>query len=222
MLNFIKTTTLLTVIVFFFIVRFDVNEAYGDSLQLTVAIDAGHGGYDGGAEGKFSKEKDINLKIALSLRNYLESFGIDVLMVRETDIAFNKNVRGSKKRSDLEYRINYINESNADLFVSIHTNAMSDSRWRGAQTFYYPLDDRNKALAENIQTSIIDVLNNTHRKAKGIKTLYLFKHIDKVGVLIECGFLSNPEEEQLLQDADYQDRMAYAIYLGIVGYLSKN
>jgi N-acetylmuramoyl-L-alanine amidase len=199
-----------------------LNEIHAENNQYKVVIDAGHGGYDGGAEGDHTVEKDINLQIAYYLKNYLTDLGVEVIMIRDSDEAFNRKTRGTKKQSDLSYRLGVINESNADLFVSIHMNAMNDNRWRGSQTFYYPSHEANKALGEALQKNLTDVLKNTHRKAKPIKSLYLLKKAEITGALIECGFLSNPEEEQLLSTPAYQEKVALAIYLGLLDFWEAN
>lgn len=197
-------------------VSFGVNE----QPRYKVVIDAGHGGYDGGARGRHAVEKDINLQVALYLREYLANAGIEVIMVRERDESFAQSY-GNKKRSDLAYRVELINRSGADLFVSIHMNAMPDPRWRGAQTFYHPKDERNRQLSETIQQHLKDYLKNTTREAKALKSIYLLNNVSIPGVLVEAGFLSNPEEEQLLLTPRYQEHVAHAIGSGIMAYLAK-
>jgi len=145
-------------------------------------------------------------------------------MIRDRDQAFAQDTSmevGKLKRTDLAHRIDVINSSKADLMISIHMNAMSDGRWRGAQTFYYPKNPDNKQLAESIQNSLKAVLQNTKREAKGVTSLYLLRKIEIPGVIVECGFLSNAEEEKLLQSPIYQDQVAYAIYLGVLDYLNR-
>lgn len=217
-----KKTILIMLGAIFFVLPIFTLIIHGETKSYTIVIDAGHGGYDGGALGKHAKEKEINLAIALKLRAYLDKVGISTIMIRENDESFAPDSHGNKKRTDLNYRVQLINEANADLFVSIHMNAMPDSRWHGAQTFYHPKDSRNQALAKAIQTSLKTVLKNTTREEKPIQTLYLLKQANIPGVLIECGFLSNEKEEQLLLSPAYQDQVAYAIFLGILDYLNEN
>jgi N-acetylmuramoyl-L-alanine amidase len=196
------------------------NEKYH---QYTVAIDAGHGGFDGGAVGPNQlQEKDINLAVALYLRQHLESVGINVVLLRDSDIDFTGGVSKYKNRTDISKRVHLINDSNADLYVSIHMNAIPDSRWSGAQTFYYPNNVNNKILAEKVQQNFKDALNNTTRKAKSVKTLMLLRHVEVTGILVEGGFLSNPTEAHLLSQSSYQDKLAYSIFLGILDYLETN
>jgi len=186
--------------------------------NYTIYIDPGHGGIDGGANVGDVKEKDLNLKVALYLRSYLEELGINVLMTRISDIDYYGNVQGSKKRSDLLTRIEMINNSQADLYVSIHMNKMANPRWSGAQVFYYPGNDNNSILANHVQQNLKELLDSK-REAKSIKSLFLFKNVNKPGILIEAGFLSNPTERSLLQKSYYQEKIAHAIYLGILQYL---
>ncbi len=191
--------------------------------DYTIFIDAGHGGYDGGAKGRYgSVEKEINLAIALNLANYLQQVGFEVHLSRDKDVDLVTSGSGSMKKRDLDNRIEMINNSDCDFFVSIHMNSMPDERWNGAQTFYYDRYDSSKVLAECIQKSLREVLQNTKREAKVIRNLYLFKMVDKPGVLVEAGFLSNIEEESLLKQEKYQDLVAFSIYLGILKCIENN
>ncbi|QVK18763.1 N-acetylmuramoyl-L-alanine amidase CwlD [Mycoplasmatota bacterium] len=209
--------------IFFFTVQVQtsaqVKKAYD---EYTIYIDPGHGGYDGGAKRNNDLiEKELNLSVALYLRNYLEQVGINVLLTRNKDMDFVSPGKGSKKKRDLDKRIEMINNSNCDFFVSIHMNALRNPRWHGAQTFYFDNFAENKLLAEKIQQTLVEVLQNTHRKAKTVNTLYLFKKVKKPGALIEVGFLSNPYEANLLKQRQYQDKVAFGIYLGIIHFLNK-
>ncbi len=221
MKRLIKNLVLVLMFFFFLIVKINNVAANPSSISYTVFIDPGHGGYDGGAKGNGIIEKELNLVISLRLRSYLEQAGINVIMSRETDIDFVTPGRGTKKKRDLDKRIDLINNANADLFVSIHMNSLPNPRWSGAQTFYYNKFEKNKILAKNIQLSIIEILKNTNRKEKEVKTLYLFKKLSVPGALIEAGFISNPYEANLLKQVKYQDKLAFAIYLGIIRFLSE-
>jgi|SRR5690554_3531888 len=220
----IFTTLLFMMFMLFFIFDVKVNaESKKKFNEYVIYIDAGHGGYDGGAKGSNgSVEKDINLNIAIYLSNYLKQAGFKVYMTRSEDKDFVTQGRGSKKKRDLDNRIKMINESDCDFFVSIHANSLGDSRWRGAQTFYYNRFEESELLAKCIQDSLTRVLKNTHRKAKVIRNIYLFKVMEKPGVLIESGFLSNLEEESLLKQDKYQDLIAFAIYLGMLKCIENN
>lgn len=187
-----------------------------------VVIDAGHGGIDGGAVGKKgTKEKDITLKIADELRDYLQGAGAYVIMTREGDYDLAptnmKRVR-DRKVYDLKKRAKIINESGADFFISIHLNAISSPKWSGAQTFYHLSYDENEAMAKYIQQEIGLTLKNTKRMEKPIHHVYILKKAKIPGVLVEAGFLSNYEEERLLRDEKYQRKMAASIYRGILRY----
>lgn len=216
---------LILMLMFFFFLSIKISDVDAEPeksyVNYTVCIDPGHGGYDGGAIGNGIVEKEINISLSLHLRNYLEQVGINVIMTRETDIDFVTPGKGTKKKRDLEKRIDIINNANADLFVSIHMNSLPNPRWHGAQTFYFDNLEENKILAKNIQKSIKEILQNTNRTEKTIKTLYLFKKVNVPGALIEAGFISNPYEANLLKQGEYQDKLAFAIYLGIIRYLSE-
>lgn len=188
-----------------------------------IAIDAGHGGPDGGAvshEGVI--EKHINLAVSLYLRDYLQQAGALVVMTREEDIDLaDSETKGRRKKEDLQRRVEMVQQNNTDLLISIHMNSIPSSRWSGAQTFYYPKQhEGNKALATFIQDELKSNLGNTNRQAKSIDTIYLLKSVEIPTVLVEVGFLSNPQEARLLADENYQKKVAAAIYRGILRYSS--
>lgn len=192
-----------------------------------IVLDAGHGGIDPGAMNKDNTilEKDVNLEITKKLRDLLESSGATVIMTREKDVSLyqedgNKTIR-QKYNENLKNRKKIIDESNADIFVSIHLNAFEQSKYSGAQTFYPKGKDDGKELAQFIQDElkrVVDKENN--RKIKPRDDIYLLKNTNMPSVLIECGFLSNEKESQLLADSKYQDKIAWAIYVGIQKYLA--
>lgn len=188
-----------------------------------IVLDAGHGGPDGGAVSKQGLiEKDVNLAIALYLRDYLQQAGAVVYMTREGDYDLaGKDTKGYSKRKmeDLKQRAKMIENSNADLFLSIHLNSFP-GRWSGAQTFYYPNHPDNKTLAVFIQEEIKRNLENTDRVAKTVNHVYLLKAVKMPAALVEVGFLSHPEESQLLRDEGYQRKVAAAVYKGMLRYLS--
>lgn len=196
------------------------------NLPLTgkiIYLDPGHGGPDGGAENGNAVEKDIALEVALKLRDYLQAQGALVLMTREEDKDLaDPDIRGLSRRktADLKKRLKLINESDADLFISIHLNAIPSSRWRGAQTFYSPHLVENKRAAKFIQEELIASLENTDREAKVIQSVYIIKNANKPGALVEIGFLSNPTERELLMQDDYQEKVSIAIYRGIMRYFT--
>ncbi|MRX72499.1 N-acetylmuramoyl-L-alanine amidase CwlD [Bacillus lacus] len=194
------------------------------NLPLTgkvIYLDPGHGGPDGGATGASKLEKEVALSISLKLRDYLQEQGALVLMTREkdTDLA-DPGTKGysRRKEEDLRNRVNMINDSNADLFLSIHLNAIPSPKWSGAQTFYFGKFEENKRAARFIQDELRTVLNNTDRRAKQINGIYLMKYAEKPGALVEVGFLSNPQEDKLLADEAYQNQLAASIYRGVLRY----
>ena len=190
----------------------------------TVVVDAGHGGEDGGATGVHGElEKDINLAIALELQRLLEQHQFQVVMVRDwdTDLADqNLPTVAQRKRSDLQRRLRLVEESGGCVLLSIHQNFFTESQYSGAQVFYSANDPRGEALAEAIRASIVETLQpeNTRQNKVG-EGVYLLEQCQVPAVLVECGFLSNPEEAAALADPDYQKRMAQAIYNGLVRYL---
>jgi N-acetylmuramoyl-L-alanine amidase len=188
-----------------------------------IYLDPGHGGPDGGAGDEEVVEKDIALSVALKLRDYLQEQGALVLLTRETDTDLaDEETRGYSRRKveDLQKRLQLINESDASLYLSIHLNAIPSSRWSGAQTFYYPRYKENRRIATFIQEELRVSLENTDRLAKVINNVYLIKNAKKPGALVEIGFLSNPEEKRNLMNDRYQDKVAEAIYRGVLRYFT--
>lgn len=191
----------------------------------TVIIDAGHGGFDGGASTDDGvSEKGINLNIALYLEEYLHFFGFNVVMTRETDTSTESEglttIR-SKKTSDLHNRMALMEKTDNAIFVSIHQNHFSSSKYKGAQVFYsLKLSQQSSLLAENIQENIVYYLQKDNtRQIKPISTsVYLIYNAVKPAVLVECGFLSNPEDAENLQNESYQRKIALCIALGILNY----
>ncbi|MEL3973467.1 N-acetylmuramoyl-L-alanine amidase CwlD [Rossellomorea oryzaecorticis] len=189
-----------------------------------IYIDPGHGGPDGGAGDKNALEKDIALNVSLMIRDYLQEQGALVLMTREEDKDLaDEDTKGYSRRKveDLHKRLNLINESEADMFLSIHLNSIPSPKWSGAQTFYNPKFEENKALAKAIQREITRNLENTSREAKGLQSVYILKHSKKAGALVEIGFLSNPEERKRLLEEEYQEKVAASIYQGVLNYLTE-
>ncbi|WLR42019.1 N-acetylmuramoyl-L-alanine amidase CwlD [Bacillus carboniphilus] len=188
-----------------------------------IYIDAGHGGPDGGAVGGDLIEKDITLQIAKMLRDFLQEQGALVLMTREEDKDLaDSNTSGysSRKIEDLKNRVDMINESEAELFVSIHMNALPSKKWSGAQTFYHGKYEENIHLAKFVQDELRKSLENTTRTARPIEGVFIMKYTNKPGALVEAGFLSNPEEAKLLGEKQYQEKVAASIYRGILRYFT--
>lgn len=191
-----------------------------------VIIDAGHGTPDSGAVGiSGSLEKDINLEVALKLQKLLEQGGAHVLLTRADDNAVTQDLEQKIreiKRSDLNNRRNFKNDSGCDAFVSIHMNKFPQSQYSGAQVFYADKPESSRLLGEHIQHRLKENLdpenNRVAKKADG--NIYILKNSSVPSVIVECGFLSNPAEEAKLLDANYQDRVAFAVYYGIMDYIS--
>ena len=185
----------------------------------------GHGKPDEGAVGfTGTTEQAINLEIVLKLQKLIEQSGAKVVLTRSDEngiySADSTSIR-SKKVSDIKNREEIVNSSSADIFVSIHLNKYSDSKYSGWQTFYQSNNEKSKKLAEIIQLELNDNINEkNNRIPMAIKGVYLMEHIDVPGVVVECGFISNKEEEQLLKKDDYQSKLAWGIYIGIQKYFS--
>lgn len=204
----------------------DEKPVFSQKATKCIVIDAGHGFPDGGAIGMNGTiESTLNLKIALNVEKLLQDRGYRVIMTRRNDDSLSdsgKNV-SEKKRNDMKKRLEIINSSEADIFVSIHMNKYGDSRYRGAQVIYSSNYVQSEALASAIQKELCSLSENkskrTHLEAP--KSIYLLKNACIPAVIAECGFLSNFEEEQLLITEDYQKKIAKAIVLGIENYYKK-
>lgn len=192
----------------------------------TIVIDPGHGGPDGGAVGKDNTlEKDISLEVSKKVQDYLQQSGAVVYLTRETDKDLaEEDMKGLAKRksADIRKRLEFIEEKDPDFFLTIHLNALPSTRWRGAQTFYYPEYEENKHLANMIQAEIVRNMENTTRQAMAINGIYLLKHAEAPGALVEIGFLSNEAERELLKQEDYQRQMSASIYEGILRYVTED
>lgn len=188
-----------------------------------VVIDPGHGGFDPGKVGiNQILEKDINLSIALKLKNLLEQEGIFVIMTREEDVGLYKETDSNKKLSDMEKRCDIIDESNCDLAVSIHQNSFSSASVSGPQVFYFETSAEGKELATIIQRQLIDILKpKKERVEKANNNYYMLKKVKVPSVIVECGFLTNSEEAMLLTEDHYQEKIALAIKNGILEYFKE-
>lgn len=183
-------------------------------------LDAGHGGEDGGAVSTMgTRESDINLEVAGRLNILMNFLGMKTKMVRTTDISVytEGTTIAQKKVSDIRHRVQIVEETPGAVLVSIHQNCFPQAQYRGAQVFYAK---GSEALAELLQRAMCTHVDpNNHRECKPIRDVYLMEHITCPGVLIECGFLSNPQEEQLLKDPGYQKKLAAAIACTLLSYL---
>ena len=190
----------------------------GENLDLigkVIYIDPGHGGIDPGATYKDIYEKDINLSIALKLKKELENNGAIVYLTRYYDIDLSISTNNHKK-SDLNNRVRAINNSNADLFISIHLNSYGTS-WHGVQIFYDDNNSTNEVLASIMDKNIKNLNGNRTYKKKN--NLYLLKNIKIPGILVEVGFLSNENERYLLTNSKYQEKVSKSLCNGIKEYL---
>ena len=209
-----------------FLKKYTAWEVSGENLQgKVIVIDPGHGGFDAGASANGVVEKDINLMVAMFLKEYIEAGGGAVYLTRESDTDTadpNRAKNVTQKKSDLQMRKAAVEKYGADVFISIHMNKFEQAEYRGAQVFYDDDSENNKLLAEAVQQAIKDVLQDeNNRTAKGEGNgIFVLKDNKVPSILIECGFLSNQEEAKLLQTPEYQKKLAEGIYVGIVKYLS--
>ena len=187
-----------------------------------ILVDAGHGGSDPGMIGVGGlEEKGINLSISLLLRDTLEKSGYSVIMTREEDKGLYDSSAANKKAQDMQRRIAMIREHMPVLSVSIHQNSYHDAGVHGPQVCYYESSVEGKKLAEAVQSSLNDRLEvDRPRKVKGNTSYYLLKRSSGTLVIVECGFLTNPEEAQKLQTKEYQEKVAAAVSEGIRTYLN--
>lgn len=196
----------------------DTTETFSMPLsKKIIVVDAGHGGFDPGKVSKNNTlEKDINLNIAKKLQIYLEQSGSFVLTTRIDDSSLSE-----KKRQDLKERKNIANSENVDLLVSVHQNSFPKESVKGAQVFYYNGSQNSQKLAETIQKRLKELDDANNREAKSNSAYYLLKETSVPAIIVECGFLSNSEENKKLNSEEYQEKIAWAIYLGILDYFKE-
>lgn len=195
--------------------------------RQTIIIDAGHGGFDGGAVASDGTvEKDINLKIALTLKDFLKQSGFQVIMTRESDVSTDDvetDKIATRKKSDLKNRLGLMKDNPNAVFVSIHLNKFTTSAANGSQVFYSAEHVESKVLGDCIQKSIVQLLQpeNTRVNKQATSSTYLLYNATVPAVLVECGFLSNSAELKRLKDEEYQKKMAFSIFCGIVDFYSE-
>lgn len=167
-------------------------------------------------------EAESNLKITLKVQNLLEQSGATVILTRSDENAIydiDAKTLKQKKISDIKNRVKIGNESSADIFVSIHLNKIPQQQYWGWQTFYKEGNEKGIKLAKNIQNSLNETIQKENKRVPmKIDNVYIIKHVEIPTAIVECGFLSNPEEEQLLLQDEYQDKLAWGIYCGIMQY----
>ena len=200
--------------------------SFTDSSSPVVWLDPGHGGEDGGTQSADGLlEKDVNLAVALRVRELLETAGFRVKLTREEDVSIGDNTLPTvreRKVSDVHRRLELVEEDPASILVSIHQNYFTQEKYSGAQMFYSPNNGESAALAESIRQSVVGLLQpeNTRENKPATDDIYLLWNARQPAVLVECGFLSNGEEAALLAQEAYRDQGAFCIYDGIVRYLA--
>ena len=197
----------------FYFVKVDSSSLH--LLGKTIYLDAGHGGVDAGASYKDILEKDINLSIVKLLASKLENLGATVYLTRYGDYDLSNIGVKYRKKSDLYNRAKIINESDADIYISIHLNSTNSAYWHGAQVFYDDVCDENITLARVIKASL-----GTEREVSEITTMYFNRLVVIPGVLVEAGFLSNSGDRNNLVNEEYQEALVDKVVLGIIDYFS--
>lgn len=216
----LKKHLLILIFIFVFCVFYKVDAKinYLPLLGKVIYIDPGHGGRDPGAIYKDIYESPINLEISKVLMGKLEKLGAIVYITRTGEYDLSDPNAWNKKHSDLQNRVNLIENSRADLYLSIHLNADTSNKWKGAQVFYDDVNNKNKMLAETLQKSFKKNLSS-NRTVKEISTYYMYRRIKNVpGVLVEAGFLTNQNERYLLRQNSYQNKVCDAIIEGVLNF----
>ncbi|MDD2649297.1 MAG: N-acetylmuramoyl-L-alanine amidase [Eubacteriales bacterium] len=200
----------------------EIQKAEGKLHGLTIAVDAGHGGYDGGARAKVSGiwEKEINLSVALLLKSSLEDMGAEVVMTRDSDEDLATVSGSGKKRSDLSSRLKIADEAGAAMFLSIHMNEYRSAKESGPQVFFRAGSESSMLLAQLLQEALVNNLE-PERVRVAMAGDYYVLGLGIPSVLIECGFISNPREEALLISPEYQRRLAAAVADGVAEFAKK-
>lgn len=216
----VKYKTILLIIFCLLVLSLQVISAQTLPLQDTIImVDPGHGGRDSGTYYGETYEKDINLEISKALEEELTKNGAIVYMTRTRDIDLSSIYDSAKKRGDLYRRLLKIKETKSDLYISIHINWYQNTSMKGAEVLYNSINENNEKLAKSIMKEFKTDLGST----RTIKTtdLYMYRNTTTPGVLVECGYLSNPTERTLLQQENYQKKLAKSITNGIINYLKK-
>lgn len=185
-------------------------------LGKVIILDSGHGGVDAGATSGKIIEKDLNLILVKKLEKELVSRGATVYLTREDDKDLSTTTI-NRKRSDLYNRAKYINDISPDMYISIHLNSVTNQTWKGLQVFYTTKNKENKLIAETITNHLKENMSNI-REIKKDNTYYMYKYIKSPGVLIEAGFISNPNENYLLRKEEYQNKLVTLIEEGVEIY----
>lgn len=223
---FILSMVFISIFAYFLSIGFNNKVVQTVSLPVSnkvVVLDAGHGGEDGGAtSSNGNSEADINLKISLKVQSLLEQSGCTVILTRSDENAIydlNAKTLKEKKVSDIKNRVKIGNSSSADIFVSIHLNKIPESQYYGWQTFYKDGNEASKKLATCLQNNLNESISKENKRVPlKIDNIYIMKNVEITTSIVECGFLSNPEEEKLLLQDEYQNKIAWGIYTGIINY----
>ncbi len=215
------TLTVILTLVFCF---FALSRTAASAQRLTIVLDAGHGGIDGGVLGVNSKKKEseFNLEITFLLQQRFEEAGFNVILTRKTEAGLYGAATPGYKKRDMQKRAEIINESDPAVVISIHQNFFTQKSRRGGQVFYRANSESSRALAENIQSK----LNNMPECVKKSQALvgdYFILNCNRYpAVIVECGFLSNAEDEKLLLSDEYRGKLVQAIFSGAIGFLSSS
>lgn len=223
---FVLGMTIISIFTYFLGINRNNNTIQTVSLPVSgkvIVLDAGHGGEDEGAQSNNgTTEAETNLKIALKVQNLLEQAGCTVILTRSDENAIydldSKTLR-QKKVSDIKNRVKIGNTSSADIFVSIHLNKIPEAQYSGWQTFYKNGNEQGKKLATSIQNNLNQAIQKENKRVPlKIDNVYIIKNVEIPTSIVECGFLSNPEEEKNLLNDEYQNKLAWGIYTGIIDY----
>lgn len=215
---------ILIIVAFYNLENFsDVNTAATDN--ITIILDAGHGGEDGGAVANGIIEKDINLSITKKLGTLLKSAGFSVKYTRTTDTMLNAEGATLRERkiSDMKNRLSMFNGSEKNVVISIHQNKFTQEAYSGTQVFYSPNNENSAKLSEAIRENIVALLqpDNKRETKKADRGIYLLYNADTPAILVECGFISNAQEAHKLKDNDYQNKIAFAVFSGLLEYYNE-
>lgn len=221
--------------IFAFFYSYQVTEEETESLQVVatpvsgkvVILDAGHGVPDEGAQSSNgTTEAETNLKITLKVQNLLEQTGCTVILTRSDENAIydlDSKTLKQKKISDIRNRVKIGNSSSADIFVSIHLNKIPQQQYYGWQCFYQSKNEQSQKLAKQLQSNLNEAIQKENKRvAMKLDNVYIVKHVEIPLSIVECGFLSNPEEEKQLLEDEYQNKLAWGIYNGIIDYFNEN
>lgn len=208
--------------------KVEKTSAYVNNTLPHIIIDPGHGGEDGGAVADDgTMEKDINLDISITLKELFSAAGYNVTMTRDGDYSIYDDTADtikSKKTSDMKKRLEIYNSSENNIIISVHQNKFTESKYSGTQVFYSPNNKESVLLAESIRNSVVGMLqpNNTRETKSGNKSIYLLWNSKPPAVIVECGFISNNKELELLKTEEYRKKMAFSIFCGFLDFENNN